>query len=123
MNNFITEDYPVGSVGTLPVDIFKKSEHEEVMDELKRVDGELAEIKRRVKDLQTYPPPYIPYPQVPCCCYRFMYCWMNCYCCPYGKPYPRFTVPYYTEPVWAPYYTGDTLQWSQDIITGAWACT
>ena len=127
MNQLTVDDYPVGSVGiidnTKPLDIFKKSEHEEVMDELKKVDGELAEIKRRVKDLQTYPPPYIPYPQVPC---YWRCCRIICYGCPYvNNPYPSYIeLAYYTEPYTAPYYYGTNPQWSiLDTFTGGTACT
>ena len=56
--------------------IFKKSEHDEIMDEL-------AEIKRKLDNLQPspwipypYPYPYVPYEPYPCIPYD-----------PYPKPY------------------------------------
>ena len=63
-----------------------KSEHRQIMDELEQ-------IKRRIKDLQTYPPPYIPYPVVPykCCPYvnpclrgKWVPCRLDCWECPYA---------------------------------------
>jgi len=102
--------------------IFKKSEHEEIMDELKKLDGlfgELAEIKRRLKDLQTNPPPYIPYvpPYNPCNYCAFQW---NCWSCPYRyNPYLNrfFRIPYYydTSETSVPYYYGTVPQWTDTV--------
>lgn len=92
-------------IGTFPdcaiTNIFKKSEHEEIMDELE-------DIKQKVKDLQEkYPPPHtppLPYvpPYDPCqnCCPLY-----GCSNCPW-QYYPKCNRFYPTTPWYpaTPYY-------------------
>jgi len=82
-------------------DTFKKSEHEEIMEEL-------GEIKRRLKDLQTYPSPYMPYPPIE------------------YVPYPVYVTK---EPWWHCTPPCDSTQWTYVDkctvypLTGSYTCT
>ena len=89
-------------------EVFKKSEHEEVMEELRKLKDKLD----KTIDKINYPTPYIPYVP-PCCPCPCVPCRRDCWGCPFS------TKPDYWEYVWDSddYNTAAVSMYPQGVIS------